>query len=216
VEGKSPSIHDSFAFLIVRVISGSLKGHTLFVPKGHKIRPTSDHVKESLFNMIGPEIPHTTFLDLFAGTGNIGIEALSRDAKQVIFVEKSPVYVRVLRRNLAACAVESRSIVYCRDANKILRVLQKAAWRFDVIFLDPPYHQTNMLRDILEKIADLSIVSETGMIVAEHAHTFTPQSNVGGKLVLTRNHRIGDTRLSFYRSVADNKVCFPKTNPPHK
>ena len=185
----------------MRIISGSLRGHKLFVPRGQNIRPTADHVKETLFNIIGQEIPHATFLDLFAGTGNIGIEALSRDAERVIFVEKSPAHVRVLKRNLTACHVESKSLVYCGDANKLLFKLQKAAWKFDVIFLDPPYRQTNMLRDILKKIVDMALLTETGLIVAEHAHTFSPQTDVRGRLALTQHRRIGDTTLSFYRPI---------------
>lgn len=183
----------------MRVISGSLKGRILFAPKGHKIRPTSDHVKETLFNIISREIPYCRFLDIFAGTGNIGIEALSRNAEQVVFVEKQPACVRILKRNLAACAVEDKSSVYCGDANKILYVLKKAACCFDVIFLDPPYRQTKMLHDILGKLVELSLVSETGIVVVEHACTFTPQSSILRKLELTKSHRIGDTTLSFYR-----------------
>ena len=183
----------------MRVISGSLRGRTLFVPKGHKLRPTSDQVKESLFNIIGSNIPHATFLDLFAGTGNIGIEALSRQAAQAVFVEKSPIHIGVIKRNLAACALESKSVVYCGDANKILRVLQKAAWTFDVIFLDPPYRQTRMLRDILERIVTHTLLTKTGLLVVEHTHTFTPQPKIGEELILARSHRIGDTALSFYR-----------------
>ncbi len=187
----------------MRVISGRLKGRTLFAPKGHKVRPTSDRVKETLFNMVGQDIPHSKFLDIFAGTGNIGIEALSRDAEQVVFIEKQPAYIQVLKRNLADCGVEDKSVVYCNDANNVLPLLKKALWRFDVIFLDPPYRQTKMLHDVLEKVVELSLVSETGIVVVEHACTFTPESIIFRKLELTKSRRIGDTTLSFYRSVAD-------------
>ena len=103
--------------------------------------------KETLFNMMGPYIVFTTFLDLFAGTGNIGIEALSRGAKQVVFVEKIRSHVRVLKRNLATCALESQSRVYCGDANRIMSVLQKENWQFDIVFLDPPF-QSNVLAEV--------------------------------------------------------------------
>jgi len=183
----------------MRVISGSLKGHTLFAPKGKRIRPTSDHVKETLFNMIGPRVVRAFFLDVFAGTGSIGIEALSRDAAEVLFVEKAPAHVRVLKRNLTVCAVESGCQVYCADANRILKVLQKEGRCFDIVFLDPPYRQTNMLKDMLQRLTSMSLVSEAGLIVAEHAHTFVPPSVLEGGFFLTKHRQIGDTTLSFYR-----------------
>lgn len=183
----------------MRVISGNLKGRALLAPKARTLRPTSDQVKETLFNIIAQEVPFSKFLDLFAGTGNIGIEALSRNAEQAVFVEKQPAHVRILKRNLAACGVEDRSIIYHGDANKLLGVVKKTVGCVDIIFLDPPYHQTRMLQDILKKIVELSLLAEAGIIVVEHAHTFTPQSNILQKLELTKSHRIGNTILSFYR-----------------
>jgi 16S rRNA (guanine(966)-N(2))-methyltransferase RsmD len=181
-----------------------LRGYTLAVPRGYTLRPTSDQVKESLFNMIAEEIPHATFLDVFAGTGNIGIEALSRGAEQVIFVEKSPRHTRILRQNIAACALQTQSLVYCGDANKILQLLRKKTRKFDIIFLDPPYRQTNMLQDILENIVDYALLCKTGLLVVEHGSTFTPSANIREKLFLTKNRRIGDTTLSFYRVDGDD------------
>ncbi len=183
----------------MRIISGSLKGQILLVPKGRALRPTSDQVKEACFNIIAQEVAVCKFLDLFAGTGNIGIEALSRNAGQSVFVEKHPAHVRILKRNLAACRLEDRSVVYCGDANKIAPVLKKAARRFDIIFLDPPYRQTRMLEDILKKIVELALIAETGVVVVEHAHTFTPGAKILDTLELSKSRRIGDTTLSFYR-----------------
>ena len=182
----------------MRVISGSLKGHTLFAPKGRRLRPTSDQVKETLFNMIGSCVVQATFLDVFAGTGGIGIEALSREAKWGVFIEKDPACVRVLKRNLAACAVESRSRVYCGDANKIVNVLQRENWCFDIVFFDPPYRQTNMLIDLLQRLASMSIVSKTSLLVAEHTHAFVPPPALSEGFFLTKQRQIGDTALSFY------------------
>lgn len=182
----------------MRVISGRLRGHALIAPKGQGLRPTADLVKETLFNMLGGQVPAATFLDLFAGTGSIGIEALSRAAAQVVFVEKDPAYLRVLQRNLAACAVEARSRVYCGDANKILTVLRKEGWRFQFVYLDPPYRQTNMLRDLLRRLADSSLLADTATMIAEHAHTFIPPATLNAEISLTKQRRIGDTMLSFY------------------
>lgn len=185
-------------FLIVRVIGGSLKGRTLFAPKGETLRPTADPVKECLFNILGAEIVGAKVLDLFAGTGSIGIEALSRGAQQVVFVEKHPAHLQALTRNLAACRLDAQVEVYGSDANKILRLLQKRAWRFEVIFLDPPYRQTNMLHDVLNAILELELLADAGVVVVEHAQTFLPPAAVQGKLFRARSRRVGDTVLSFY------------------
>jgi 16S rRNA (guanine(966)-N(2))-methyltransferase RsmD len=182
----------------MRVVSGHLKGRALVAPKGRGVRPTSDQVKETLFNMIGARIEQATFLDLFAGTGNVGIEALSRGAARVVFVEKHPAYVQTLKRNLAACAIESESVIYCGDANKILRVLRRDGWQFQVLFLDPPYRQTRMLCDLLSRLTETTCVAETGLMIAEHRHAFSPPSHPGGSFSLTKQRRIGNTALSFY------------------
>lgn len=195
-----PDCCHSLSKIIVRVISGKAKGHTLFVPKGLLLRPTSDQVKETLYNIIASDVPGATVLDAFAGTGNIGIEALSRGAARAVFIEKSPAHVRVLRRNLTACHQESQSLVYCGDVNKILLKLQKTARQFDLVYLDPPYRQTNMLQDILAKLIESDLVVETGMIIVEHAHTFTMPATPGKAWKLVHRRDIGDTALSFYRN----------------
>ncbi len=183
----------------MRIISGYLRGRPVFAPKGQKIRPTSDQVKETLFNILGARVVHATFLDLFAGSGNVGLEALSRHATQVVFVEKIPAHKQVITRNLRACSVESKSVVYCRDANKILRVLYKAGWKFDIIFLDPPYRHTKMLDDILMKIETYALLADSGQLVVEHTRTFVPPATIGNALTQIRQRRIGDTVLSFYQ-----------------
>ena len=188
----------------MRVISGTLKGRTLLAPKGQSLRPTADQVKETLFNMIGGEILDARCLDLFAGTGNVGIEAISRQAAHVVFVEKVPAHLRVLKQNLAACGIEADCAVYCGDANILLRKLQKAAQPFDIIYLDPPYRQTNMLRDILERLAASALLSARGMIIVEHAADAELPAAILDALYLSKSRRIGDTALSFYRLAANN------------
>jgi 16S rRNA (guanine966-N2)-methyltransferase len=183
----------------MRVISGQFKGKTLFAPKGQAIRPTADVVKETLFNMLGPQIQAATVLDVFAGTGNVGIEALSRGAAHAVFIEKHPGHVRVLRRNLDACSLTSdAAIVYHGDANKIVPLLHKDGWRFQFVYLDPPYRQTNLLCDMLQRLLDLSLVVDDGVIVVEHAHTFPLPEHPNPRFSLTKHRRVGDTMLSFY------------------
>ena len=183
----------------MRVISGTLRGRTLRAPKGQSLRPTSDQVKETLFNIIGTEIQSATCLDLFAGTGNVGIEALSRQAAHVAFVEKAPAHFRVLQGTLAACGLASRATVFCGDANILLRKLQKSGMTFDLIYLDPPYRQTNMLRDMLERIAEMALLNANGQVIVEHATAQEMPAAILDALELTKSRRVGDTTLSFYR-----------------
>jgi 16S rRNA (guanine966-N2)-methyltransferase len=184
----------------MRIISGRLKGRPLSAPKGRSLRPTADQVKETLFNIIGSHVQQATLLDLFAGTGNVGIEALSRGATHAVFVEKNSRHAQILSRNIAACHIEAESTVYRGDANKILTTLHKKQMRFDLVFLDPPYRQTNLLLDILRKILALSLIAESGLLIVEHASSFIPPTETDSGFSLTKQRRIGDTTLSFYRA----------------
>ncbi len=183
----------------MRIISGRLKGRPLVSPKGRSLRPTSDMVKETLFNMLDLRIQDAVVLDLFAGTGNVGIEAVSRGAAQAVFVEKEKRHVLCLTNNLLRCKIQKQCTVYHGDANKALTGIHKQQQRIDFAFLDPPYRQTRMLIDILGRMLKFPIMAESGLIVVEHAHTFTPPTEPGGGFSLTKHRRIGDTTLSFYQ-----------------
>ncbi len=183
----------------MRIISGRLKGRPVAAPKGRSLRPTSDLVKETLFNMIGPQVQDALMLDLFAGTGNVGIEALSRGAAQAVFVEKEKRHVLCLSENIRECKIRQQSTVYHGDANKALLSFHKQQMRFDLAFLDPPYRQTNMLSDILGRMLKLSLMAASGLLVVEHTHTFTPPTEPGYGFSLTKYRCIGDTTLSFYQ-----------------
>lgn len=182
----------------MRIIGGRLKGRPLTAPKGRSLRPTSDQVKETLFNMIGQQIQDALVLDLFAGTGNVGIEALSRGAAWTVFVEKEKRHVMCLTENILRCKIQKQSTVYHGDANKALRNFQKQHMQFDLAFLDPPYRQTNTLTDIFSRILGLSLMAESGLLILEHASSFIPPPEPGHGFSLTKQRRIGDTTLSFY------------------
>jgi 16S rRNA (guanine(966)-N(2))-methyltransferase RsmD len=183
----------------MRIISGRLKGRPLSAPRGHSLRPTSDQVKETLFNMLGAHVQQAMMLDLFAGTGNVGIEALSRGAEHAVFIEKNPRHFQILSRNIAECRVEADSTVYRGDANRLLLTLQKQQQQFDLAFVDPPYRHTNLLRDILRILIDLSLIAESGLLIVEHASAFTPPTELRNSFCLTKARRIGDTSLAFYQ-----------------
>ena len=123
----------------MRVISGKLKGKRLFTLKGLDLRPTSDRVKEAIFDILQNSIPGRKVLDLFAGTGAMGIEALSRGAKRAVFVEGSPQSLTVLYKNLEACRLQEQAEVLSREVQAGIKILSERGETFDLIFLDPPY-----------------------------------------------------------------------------
>jgi len=149
----------------VRVISGSARGRKLIALPGTDTRPTTDRVKESVFNIISPYIPADKVLDLFAGSGALGIEALSRGSGHCVFVENSKLALDVARRNAELAKVEDRVLTVLSDA---VSYVERSSEKFDIIFLDPPYN-TGLLNGAIKKIAEKGLLSETGIIVAESA-----------------------------------------------
>lgn len=146
----------------VRVISGSAKGKRLKEPSDYSIRPTTDKVKESIFNIIQFDIEGRKALDLFAGTGQLGIECLSRGAKSVTFVDKSREAVSIVKQNLDSCGFTGK--IVCGDSIDYLR----RGERFDLILIDPPY-MTNLMNNALEIINSVDILTEGGIIICESA-----------------------------------------------
>lgn len=178
----------------MRVIAGRFKGRTLKTPTWDGIRPTSDRLRETLFNVLAPDVPGARVLDVYAGTGAVGLEALSRGARDVTFVEADRRAVALIRENLARCAVSEGCAIVARDAAEALR--RGPVDRFDIVFLDPPYATPS--RDTVVDLA-AAHVTEAGVLVLEHAHRQAPPP-VAGRLVLTRTLRQGDSALTFYRA----------------
>jgi len=147
----------------MRVISGSARGRRLKELQGMQTRPTTDKVKESLFNIIQFDIPGRKVLDLFGGTGQLGIEALSRGAAGCTFVEQRRDAVRLIQENLKECRLEDKARVVPGEA---LAFLSSCREKFDVIFLDPPYH-TDLMDRALELVTKIDILSEHGIIICE-------------------------------------------------
>src|SRR5512139_2307015 len=151
----------------MRVIAGTSKGRRLFTPKSHFLRPTSDRVKESIFNILGKDIEGKEILDLFAGTGNLGIEALSRGAKKTVFVEKGRQALRLIQRNLARCGLSERSEILPVDADRAIGILKQRKDSFDLIILDPPYEK-GWLQKIFAKLNSHPIYQRNSILVIEH------------------------------------------------
>ena len=179
----------------MRIISGTSKGRKLVTPRSQFLRPTSDRVKESIFNILQDEIVGKVVLDLFAGTGNLGIEALSRGAKKTIFVEKGRQALRLIQRNLTQFGLESQSEILPKDANRAIGILKQKGESFDLILMDPPYEK-GLIQRTLMKLNSYPIYHKDSILVIEHDRR-EPLSTVMDGWNLIRQRRIGDTLISF-------------------
>ncbi len=185
----------------MRVISGEAKGRRLKTPADGFIRPTADRAKETLFDIIGAEVPGAMVLDLFAGTGNLGIEALSRGARAVFFVDSDRRAVAVIRKNLDLVNGSARSTVWQADAFSSLARLQRMRRRFNLVFCDPPYDQRLAERS-LEALVRRKLVAEHGMVIMEHHRKEVLPPRVAD-LMMTDQRRFGDSLLTFFRQKAE-------------
>lgn len=185
-------------FNILRVIAGIAKKRQLKVPRGLEVRPTSDRVKEALFNILGGLVPGCRFLDLFAGTGNIGIEALSRGAAVAVFVENNPRNVRVIKENLAVTGMEAKARLVRLDVADALALLGGEGQKFDLIFLDPPYLK-DFEKSTLAGIARHGLLRPGGRVVVESSKKDQLPREIGD-LKMFRQEKYGDTLLSFYHN----------------
>jgi 16S rRNA (guanine966-N2)-methyltransferase len=177
----------------MRVTGGIGRGRRLKVPSGSRVRPTSDKVKQALFNILGARVTDSVFLDLFAGAGGIGIEALSREAARVTFVDASRESLLAIRQNIEQMGFDDRAEVVQAKAESFLK---KPSGLYDIIFLDPPYAEPMAL--LLEAIAGSGIVKPDSIIIAEHFKK-QPSPEHAGALMLYRQAQYGDTVLAFYK-----------------
>lgn len=180
----------------MRIIAGERRGAKLEAVPGLNTRPTADRVKEGLFNIIQMDIDSDTIvLDAFAGTGALGLEALSRGAREAVFIEENPQALAVLRQNIAKCRYEDRARVISGDALSILPQLTGTA--FDLIFVDPPYRK-NLYEAVLFSVLKYHLLSEYGILVSEHSKSI-PFSLQEEGLNLYKTRSYGETVLNFFR-----------------
>lgn len=184
----------------MRVIAGKYRSRSLQSLAGEDTRPTYDRLRETLFNVLSSagKMEGTVFVDLFAGTGSVGIEALSRGASHVYFVESGRKAAQVIRTNLQTLGVTDAADVYERSAVDTLRLLHESGVSPDVIFLDPPYKLHGAYEQSLRVVAHTGMLAIAGLLVAEHDKRFDPGDGVGE---LSRYRRLdqGESSLSFYR-----------------
>lgn len=171
----------------MRIIAGEYKGRNLKSPPSMQVRPTSDRLRETLFNVIAPQIEGARFLDLCAGSGAVGIEALSRGAEHVTFVDRSRRSCQLIESNVALCRIpEEQYVIYQTTAEEFLRDASAESW--DIVFFDPPYKE--------DYLRTLRLI-KGGLVVVEHHHK-NPLPETIGALVRTRVLKQGDSSLSFY------------------
>ncbi len=189
----------------MRVIAGKARGTRLGALKGANIRPTLDRVKESFFNKVGQTLEGLHFLDLFAGTGSMGIEALSRGADKVVFVENNHRAQSLIYSNLERChfgpdeidSADKNWILLKSDALHALAILQERRYRFDIVYVDPPFTD-GLYEGCLQALSRSDLLTQSSLVVAEHHHKKALEENYG-KLVRQSERKLGDSCLSYYQ-----------------
>lgn len=189
----------------MRFIAGSARGRRIFsVPKDMPVRPISGRIRQSLFDMLRPRITASRLLDLFAGTGAVGLEALSRGAERVVFVDREPKCLKVIEKNLARIGWSDKASVLRGDATSPLGwvAYRSRVEVFDIVFMGPPYVDPEkrplaLAQGVLKRVADADLLAPDGLIVVQH-HFKEPVEAPPG-YTLFRRTRYGDTRLSFLR-----------------
>jgi 16S rRNA (guanine966-N2)-methyltransferase len=186
--------------IMVRVISGEFRSRRLKTLEGTETRPTSDRLKETLFNLLQERIKGCCFLDCFAGSGAVGIEALSRGALLVAFVEPQPDALKVLRQNLVALGLErsSRCQLVCQPAATALKILGRSGKKFDIVFLDPPYAAAKQYLLALQRLEADRLLNTGAFVVAEHSKFLALPDQIT-ELAKFREVRQGDSVLSLFR-----------------
>lgn len=180
----------------MRIVGGSRRGMRLNSVPGTTTRPTGDMVKEALFNMLGDRMPDGTVLDLFAGSGALGIEALSRGAARAVFVEKDRRAAKVLRENVRRVGFESKSRIVIGDVFILLERSHRLGGPFDLIFADPPYRK-QLATETVGAVGTAKLLAEGGLLIVEH----DPQEELpsrGENIKQIRSRRYGNTTLTFY------------------
>lgn len=178
----------------MRIITGDYRGRKLETPIGYDVRPTTDKVKEAIFNLLQNDIYDSICVDLFAGTGSLGLEALSRGARRCYFCDNARASLNLIKNNIKTCGAGEKSIVLAGDYTKTLtRIKEKA----DIFFLDPPY-AAGLYEKCLEQIETLDLLNEEGIIIAEHGKYDEVPEQVG-RLIKVKERRYGKILVSIYQ-----------------
>ena len=179
---------------MLQVLTGKAKGRKLKVPKGKTVRPTTSRIKKSIFDTLG-DLSGLKVLDIFAGSGSLGIEALSHEAAHVTFIEKSPFVFKVLRENVSVCGFLDKATLIFAHYEGALKRLHKSGKKFDLIFIDPPYilYGKQQVHDFIDGVSQL--LEKEGVIVIEHNYKI--DHTCAGFIRVTKS--FGGTQVSFFR-----------------
>lgn len=181
----------------MRVISGTAKGRSLKAVPGTSTRPTTDKVKEAIFSMIGPYFDGGQVLDLFAGTGGLGIEALSRGMDKAVFIDIEKKSIDTIQHNVEVARLKDQVEIYRTDATRALKVLAKRAEKFQLVFLDPPYKMKG-IAELMTTMEDQAIVEADATVVVEHDAKDVLLETIGGFKQLRRAD-YGDTAVTIFK-----------------
>ena len=181
---------------MVRILGGESRGRKLLGPKGLRFRPTTGRVKESIFSYLIHEVEGSRFLDLFSGTGSLGLEALSRGAKEIYFIEKSRYSLDLLSRNIELCGYSQKARVFKGDVFGVVQKLGRMEEKFEIILADPPFKQ-NFRSNILSVISQSGVLTVEGLLVIEHeAHD---EDNGQHDLIQIKQKKFGASVVSIYQ-----------------
>jgi 16S rRNA (guanine(966)-N(2))-methyltransferase RsmD len=180
----------------MRIIGGVHRGRRLRTLAGSMMRPTSDRLRETLFNVLAPRIKASRFLDVCAGSGAVGIEALSRGASEVTFIDHSRAACDLISANLSVLGIDAGARVVCRNASAALRTLEQASQQFDIIFFDPPY-SSDIHPLVLAQLGSRRLLSSVGIVVVEHRAKL-PLEPAYSNLHRYRELKQGESALAFY------------------
>ncbi|MCS7253306.1 MAG: 16S rRNA (guanine(966)-N(2))-methyltransferase RsmD [Armatimonadota bacterium] len=181
----------------MRIISGRLRGRKLVAPDSKELRPTSDAAREALFNILRERVVGCRFLDVCAGVGTVGLEALSRGATRATFIERDAACIAALKRNIAKCGCEQMAKVIRSDALLALKRLVKLGEKFDIIFADPPYEGRLALKLLQLVSENTGLLADSGLVIIQHSERQHLPVECG-QLKLLKRHRVGENAFSFY------------------
>ncbi len=179
----------------MRIIGGKARGRILQFPSLSKERPTSDFLREALFNLLGP-LTEKTFLDLFAGSGSVGIEAASRGAKEIVFIEKDKKIAAIAQKNIVTCNLDQSCRVIARDISTGLSELFQQGYEFDIVFADPPYSR-GLVEKTLKLLKEKPVLAKEAVIVIQHSTREDVASLADAQNIIKDQRKYGDNALTF-------------------
>ncbi|MDO5088707.1 MAG: 16S rRNA (guanine(966)-N(2))-methyltransferase RsmD [Leptotrichiaceae bacterium] len=181
----------------MRIIAGILKNRKIKSKEGKDTRPTLERIKEAIFSIIGEKVHSSKFLDLYSGTGNMAIEALSRGADRAVMIEQDKEALRIIIENINSLQLDSKCRAYKNDVFRAVEILGRKNEKFDIIFLDPPYKE-NLSSETIKKVSDNNILNKDGIIISEHS-IYEKMENGIGNFVKYDERNYNKKIISFYR-----------------